>query len=59
MCHHFFDIRTFGAVMSIEVNCGPVRGPAPLSFARSVDPVVTLEDAITRSSVTNEKDLEK
>lgn len=59
MCHNFFDIRTFGAVMSMEVNCGQVRGPAQISFARSVDPVVTLEHAITRSSVTNEKDLEK
>jgi CRISPR-associated protein Csd2 len=59
MCHNFFDIRTFGAVMSTEVNCGQVRGPVQLAFARSVDPVVTLEHAITRSSVTNERDLEK
>lgn len=59
MCRNFFDIRTFGAVMSMEVNCGQVRGPVQISFARSVDPVVTLEHAITRSSVTNEKDLEK
>jgi len=59
MCHNFFDIRTFGAVMSTEVNCGQVRGPVQISFARSIDPIVTLEHAITRSSVTNEKDLEK
>lgn len=59
MCRNFFDIRTFGAVMSTEVNCGQVRGPVQLSFARSLDPVVTLEHAITRSSVTNERDLEK
>jgi len=59
MCRNFFDIRTFGAVMSTEVNCGQVRGPVQISFARSVDPVVTLEHAITRSSVTNERDLEK
>lgn len=59
MCDQFFDIRTFGAVMSTEVNCGQVRGPVQLSFARSIDPIVTLEHAITRSSVTNEKDLEK
>lgn len=59
MCHNYFDIRTFGAVMSMEVNCGQVRGPVQISFARSLDPVVTLEHAITRSSVTNEKDLEK
>jgi len=59
MCRNFWDIRTFGAVMSTEVNCGQVRGPVQISFARSVDPVTTLEHAITRSSVTNERDLEK
>lgn len=59
MCRNFYDIRTFGAVMSTDVNCGQVRGPVQLSFARSVDPVVTLEHAITRSSVTNERDLKK
>jgi CRISPR-associated protein Csd2 len=59
MCREFYDVRTFGAVMSTEVNCGQVRGPVQLSFARSVDPIVTLEHAITRSSVTNERDLEK
>ena len=59
MCHNFWDIRTFGAVMTTEVNCGQVRGPVQISFARSVEPIVTLEHAITRSSVTNERDLEK
>ncbi len=59
MCENFWDIRTFGAVMTTEVNCGQVRGPVQLSFARSVEPIVTLEHAITRSSVTNERDLEK
>ena len=59
MCKNFYDIRTFGAVMSTEVNCGQVRGPVQLSFSRSVDPIVSSEHAITRSSVTNEKDLEK
>lgn len=59
MCRNFYDIRVFGAVMATEVNCGQVRGPVQLSFARSVDPIVTLEHAITRSSVTNERDLEK
>jgi CRISPR-associated protein Csd2 len=59
MCENFWDIRTFGAVMSTEVNCGQVRGPVQMSFARSVDPIVTLEHAITRSSVTNVRDLEK
>jgi CRISPR-associated protein Csd2 len=59
MCKNFFDIRTFGAVMSTEVNCGQVRGPVQISFARSIDPIITSEHAITRSSVTNERDLEK
>ena len=59
MCDRFFDIRTFGAVMTTEVNCGQVRGPVQVSFARSVDPIVASEHSITRSSVTNEKDLEK
>ena len=59
MCRNFYDIRTFGAVMTTEVNCGQVRGPVQLSFARSVDPIVSSEHAITRSSVTNERDTEK
>ncbi len=59
MCRNFWDIRTFGAVMTTEVNCGQVRGPVQLSFARSVTPIVTLEHAITRASVTNKRDLEK
>lgn len=59
MCQNFYDVRTFGAVMSTAVNCGQVRGPAQLSFARSIDPIVASEHAITRSSVTNEKDVEK
>jgi len=59
MCQNFFDVRTFGAVMSTEVNCGQVRGPVQLSFARSIDPIVSSEHAITRTSVTNEKDIEK
>lgn len=59
MCQNFFDVRTFGAVMSTEINCGQVRGPVQLSFARSIDPIVSSEHAITRTSVTNEKDIEK
>jgi CRISPR-associated protein Csd2 len=59
MCRNFYDIRTFGAVMSTDVNCGQVRGPVQMSFARSVDPIVASEHAITRSSVTHERDLEK
>lgn len=59
MCQNFFDIRTFGAVMATEVNSGQVRGPVQITFARSVEPVQTLEHSITRMAVTNEKDLEK
>jgi CRISPR-associated protein Csd2 len=59
MCLNFFDIRTFGAVMTTEVNCGQVRGPLQLTFARSIDPVVSSEFAITRCAVTNEKDVDK
>lgn len=59
MCKTYFDVRTFGAVMSTEINCGQVRGPVQLSFARSIDPIVSSEHAITRSSVTNKKDADK
>jgi len=59
MCKTYYDVRTFGAVMSTEINCGQVRGPVQVSFARSVDPIVSSEHAITRSSVTNKKDIEK
>lgn len=59
MCANFFDVRTFGAVMTTEVNAGQVRGPVQLAFATSIEPVVPLEVSITRMAVTNEKDLEK
>jgi CRISPR-associated protein Csd2 len=59
MCLNFFDIRTFGAVMTTEVNCGQVRGPLQLTFSRSIDSVVSAEFAITRCAVTNEKDVDK
>ncbi len=59
MCKNFYDIRTFGAVMTTEVNAGQVRGPVQLSFARSAEPILPLEMSITRSSVTNEKDIDK
>jgi CRISPR-associated protein Csd2 len=58
MCQHFFDIRTFGAVMTTEVNCGQVKGPVQLSFAKSEDPVIPLEVSITRMAVTTEKEAE-
>ncbi len=59
MCDNFYDIRTFGAVMSTEVNCGQVRGPVQFTFARSEEPVVPSEVSITRMAVTNVKDLDK
>ena len=59
MCQNFFDVRTFGAVMSIGVNCGQVRGPVQLTFARSVEPIVALEHSITRMAVATEGEAEK
>lgn len=59
MCQNFFDIRAFGAVMSTGVNCGQVRGPVQLSFARSFDEVIPAEIAVTRCAVTKEEDGEK
>ena len=62
MCEHFFDIRTFGAVMTTFVkaalNCGQVRGPVQIGFARSIDPIVSQEVTITRVAITTEKDAE-
>ena len=63
MCKNFFDVRTFGAVMTTFVksalNCGQVRGPVQLGFARSVDPVLPQEVTITRVAITTEADAEK
>lgn len=56
MCENFFDIRTFGAVMSTEVNAGQVRGPVQITFSRSIDPIVPLDLSITRVAITKEKD---
>jgi CRISPR-associated protein Csd2 len=56
MCDNFFDVRTFGAVMSTGINCGQVRGPVQLSFARSIEPIVPLEISITRMAATSEKE---
>lgn len=55
MCQNFYDIRTFGAVMTTDVNCGQVRGPIQLTFARSVDPIVPLDLSITRVAITEQK----
>ena len=63
MCQNFFDIRTFGAVMTTFVkgalNCGQVRGPVQLGFARSIDPIMPQEVTITRVAITTEADAEK
>lgn len=63
MCKNFFDIRTFGAVMTTfvkaKLNCGQVRGPVQLTFARSIDPVVQQEITITRVAITTKEDAEK
>jgi CRISPR-associated protein Csd2 len=59
MCQNFFDVRTFGAVMSTGVNCGQVRGPVQLTFARSVDPIIAQEHSITRMAVATEAEAEK
>ena len=63
MCQNFFDIRTFGAVMTTFVknnlNCGQIRGPVQMGFARSIDPIVPQEVTITRVSITTEADAEK
>ena len=62
MCRNFYDIRTFGAVMvtfvKAALNCGQVRGPVQLGFARSIDPIVSQEVTITRVAITTEKDAE-
>lgn len=61
MCKNFYDIRTFGAVLSLKSapNCGQVRGPVQMTFGRSVDPIVTLEHSITRMAVATEAEAEK
>ncbi len=59
MCKNFYDVRTFGAVMSTGINCGQVRGPVQLTFARSVDPVISQEHSITRMAVATRAEAEK
>ncbi len=54
MCDNFYDVRTFGAVMSTGINCGQVRGPVQMAFAHSIDPVLPLEITITRMAATSE-----
>ncbi|MCR4931317.1 MAG: type I-C CRISPR-associated protein Cas7/Csd2 [Bacteroidales bacterium] len=59
MCKKYYDIRTFGAVMSTGKNAGQVRGPIQLTFARSIDPIAAMEHSITRMAVATEKVAEK
>jgi CRISPR-associated protein Csd2 len=59
MCENFFDVRTFGAVMTTGDNCGQVRGPVQINFSRSIDPIVQQEVTITRQTVTRIEDAEK
>lgn len=59
MCKNYYDIRTFGAVMSTGKNAGQVRGPIQFTFARSIDPVTSMEHSITRMAVATEKEAEK
>ena len=58
MCERYYDVRTFGAVMSLKENAGQVRGPVQLSFSRSIDPVLPLDISITRMAVAEAKDEE-
>lgn len=58
MCNNYFDIRTFGAVMSTGKNAGQVRGPIQFTFARSIDPIAVAEHSITRMAVATEKEAE-
>ncbi len=58
MCHRYYDVRTFGAVMSTGTNAGQVRGPVQLSFSRSLDPILPMDISITRMAVTEAKELD-
>lgn len=58
MCDNFFDVRTFGAVMTLGTNCGQVRGPIQMAFARSVEPILSMEVSITRMAVATEREAE-
>jgi len=58
MCENFYDVRTFGAVMALEVNCGQVRGPIQINFSQSIEPVIPREITITRMAVATEREAE-
>ena len=59
MCANFYDVRTFGAVMSTGDNCGQVRGPVQINFARSIEPIMPNELSITRMAVATEAEAKK
>jgi CRISPR-associated protein Csd2 len=59
MCQTYFDIRTFGAVLTLKINCGQVRGPVQITFSRSLDPIMPLEQAITRRAVATEREADE
>ena len=59
ICQNFYDVRTFGAVMSTGVNCGQVRGPVQITFARSIDPIISQEHSITRMAVATIEEAKK
>jgi CRISPR-associated protein Csd2 len=59
MCQNFYDVRTFGAVMTTEINAGQVRGAVQLTVSRSIDPIISQEHAVTRCAVTTEREAEK
>ena len=56
MCQTYYDIRTFGAVLTLDINCGQVRGAAQIAFSRSVDPIASLEQTIVRKAVATQKE---
>lgn len=56
MCQTYFDIRAFGAVLTLDVNCGQVRGPVQITFSRSIDPIASLEQSITRKAVATQRE---
>jgi CRISPR-associated protein Csd2 len=58
MCQTYFDIRTFGAVLTLKINCGQVRGPVQITFSRSLDPILPQEQSITRRAVATEREAE-
>lgn len=56
MCQTYFDIRAFGAVLTLDINCGQVRGPVQITFSRSIDPIASLEQSITRKAVATQRE---